>query len=145
MLDGTRTNFNQWKDELIFFLIELKVAYALNLDLPVIPPSTNDDSKELRKQQAKQEEDEVLCRGHILNTLLDTLYDLFTVISNAYSANAIVSVEIIEAMVTLGVTTELHMATPSSSKDWWYDSDTAIHLCSDKGQFKSYDVLEDME
>ena len=29
-LDGTRTNFNMWKDKMIFFLIALKVAYMLN-------------------------------------------------------------------------------------------------------------------
>ncbi|KAG6503980.1 hypothetical protein ZIOFF_036304 [Zingiber officinale] len=60
----------------------IKVAYMLNLDLPVIPPPTKDDSEELRKQRAKQEEDEVLCSGHILNTLLDTLYDLFMAVKN---------------------------------------------------------------
>ncbi|KAG6507460.1 hypothetical protein ZIOFF_032805 [Zingiber officinale] len=81
-LDGMGTNFNQWKDKFIFFLTALKVTYVLNLDLPVIPPPTKDDSEELRKQQAKREEDEVLCSGHILNTLLDTLYDLFTAVKN---------------------------------------------------------------
>ncbi|KAG6538623.1 hypothetical protein ZIOFF_003747 [Zingiber officinale] len=124
-LDRTRTNFNRWKDKLIFFLTTLKVAYVLNLDLLASSPPTNDDSEELRKQRTKWEEDEVLCRGHILNTLSDMLYDLFTAAecranSNAPSANVIESAEIIVAMVTLGVSAELHMGTPSSSKDWWY-------------------------
>ncbi|KAG6526044.1 hypothetical protein ZIOFF_016019 [Zingiber officinale] len=48
-------------------------------------------------------------------------------------------------MVTLGVSTEPHMATPSSSKDWWYDSGATIHVCSDKDQFKTYEVLEGHE
>ncbi|KAG6485811.1 hypothetical protein ZIOFF_054376 [Zingiber officinale] len=60
----------------------INVAYILNLDLPAIPPPTKDDSEELRKQRAKLEEDEVLCRGHIFNTLSDTLYDLFKVVKN---------------------------------------------------------------
>ncbi|KAG6484981.1 hypothetical protein ZIOFF_053506 [Zingiber officinale] len=82
LFDGTGTNFNRWKDKLIFFLTALKVSYVFKLDLPAIPPPTNDDSEELRKQRAKREEDEVLCRDHILNTLSDMLYDLFMVAKN---------------------------------------------------------------
>ncbi|KAK6123792.1 hypothetical protein DH2020_042461 [Rehmannia glutinosa] len=81
-LDGTGTNFNRWKDKLMFFLTALKVAYVLNPNLPEIPPPKDGESDEVKKQREKRQEDEVICRGHILNTLSDTLYDLFTVVKS---------------------------------------------------------------
>ena len=47
--------------------------------------------------------------------------------------------------MTFGTVTELHMTTPTPSKDWWYDSGAAIHVCNDKNQFKSYELLEGHE
>lgn len=32
----------------------------------------------MKQRRQKREEDEMLCKGHILNTLSDRLYDLFT-------------------------------------------------------------------
>ncbi|KAL5551476.1 hypothetical protein UlMin_001652 [Ulmus minor] len=48
--DGT--NFTRWKGNLFFLFTVLKIAY-------------------------KRAEDKVMCRGHILNTLSDRLYDLY--------------------------------------------------------------------
>ena len=76
-LDGSSTNFNRWKDKLMFFLTALKVAYVLSPDLPEIPPPTEGESDDVRKLRVKREEDEVLCRGHILNNVSDAIYDLF--------------------------------------------------------------------
>ena len=81
-LDRTGTNFNRWKGKMIFFLTALKVAYVLKLNLPEIPPSKDDDSEALKRQLEKHEEDEVVCRGHIFNSLSDSLYDLFTSIKS---------------------------------------------------------------
>ncbi|KAK6149022.1 hypothetical protein DH2020_016547 [Rehmannia glutinosa] len=81
-LYGACTNFNHWKDKLMFFLTALKVAYVLNPDLPEIPPPKDGESDEVKKQREKRQEDEVMCRGHILNTLSDTLYDLFTAVKS---------------------------------------------------------------
>ena len=66
---------------MIFFCTALKVAYVLNPYLPEIPPPNDDDSEALKRQRKKREEDQVVFRGHILNTLLDTLYDLFTTVN----------------------------------------------------------------
>ncbi|KAK6152571.1 hypothetical protein DH2020_012210 [Rehmannia glutinosa] len=57
----------------------IKVAYVLNPDLPEIPAPKDGESDQVKKQREKRQEDEVMCRGHILNTLSDTLYNLFTV------------------------------------------------------------------
>ena len=75
--DGT--NFTRWKDKLIFFLTELGVAYLLlDAKLLVIPAPSDDDTDEIKEVRKKREEDEVRCRGFILNALSDRLYDLFS-------------------------------------------------------------------
>ncbi|KAG6539039.1 hypothetical protein ZIOFF_004192 [Zingiber officinale] len=73
--DGT--NFTHWKDKLFFLLTELGVTYLLLHDLSVIPASTDKDTDEIKATWKKWEEDEVCCRGYILNALSDRLYDLF--------------------------------------------------------------------
>nr|XP_027085067.1 uncharacterized protein LOC113707105 [Coffea arabica] len=81
-LDGTGTNFNHWKDKLMFFLTALKVAYILNPNLPEIPAPAEGEFEEVTKQRQKREEDEIICRGHILNTLSDSYYDMFQGVRN---------------------------------------------------------------
>ena len=74
--DGT--NYTRWQDKMTFLLTALKVHYVLDPDLQPIPEPTENDSEELKKERKKRKEDELLCRGHILNTLSDRLYDLYT-------------------------------------------------------------------
>merc|ERR1712080_202498 len=59
-------------------LATLIVSYVLDENLPPTPPPTDKDTEDLNKKRMKREEDELLCRGHILNTLSDRLYDLYT-------------------------------------------------------------------
>ncbi|KAG6503437.1 hypothetical protein ZIOFF_035750 [Zingiber officinale] len=73
--DGS--NFTRWKDKLFFLLTELGVAYLLLHDLAPIPAPTDKDTDEIKATRKKREEDEVRCRGYILNALTDRLYDLF--------------------------------------------------------------------
>ena len=42
------------------------------------PTASDEDTNEIKVQRKKWEEDELICRGHILNTLSDCLYDLYT-------------------------------------------------------------------
>uniref|UniRef100_A0A2N9IJF8 CCHC-type domain-containing protein n=1 Tax=Fagus sylvatica TaxID=28930 RepID=A0A2N9IJF8_FAGSY len=74
--DGT--NFTRWKDKLMFLLTTLKIAYVLDPNLSKLPEPTDNDSDQLKAEHKKREEDEVVCRGHILNTPSNRLYDLFT-------------------------------------------------------------------
>lgn len=74
--DGT--NYTRWQDKILFLLTTLKIAYVLDENLQPIPPPTDKDSAEVVAQRKKREEDEIVCRGHILNTVSDRLYDLFT-------------------------------------------------------------------
>ncbi|KAK3043089.1 hypothetical protein RJ639_001204 [Escallonia herrerae] len=74
--DGT--NFTRWQDKMMFLLTALKVQYVLDPNLPPLPEITDNDSDETKVARKKREEDELVCRGHILNALSDRLYDLFT-------------------------------------------------------------------
>ncbi|XP_075100545.1 uncharacterized protein LOC142176513 [Nicotiana tabacum] len=42
-----------------------------------MPEPTSEDSDVVKEERKKREHDELLCRGHILNTLTDRLYDLY--------------------------------------------------------------------
>ena len=74
--DGT--NFTRWQDKIRFFLTAMKIFYVLDPTLVPIPEPTDEDDDELKADRKKRQEDELLCRGHILNTLSDRLYDLYT-------------------------------------------------------------------
>ncbi|KAK3009754.1 hypothetical protein RJ639_014454 [Escallonia herrerae] len=63
---------------MMFLLTALKVQYVLDPNLPPLPEITDNDSDETKAARKKREEDELVCRGHILNALSDCLYDLFT-------------------------------------------------------------------
>ena len=78
--DGT--NFNRWKDKMQFLLTAMKISYLLDPTLAPVSPPANDVSDEINAERKKRAEDEVLCRGHILNTLSNRLYDLYASLSS---------------------------------------------------------------
>jgi hypothetical protein len=78
--DGS--NFIRWQDKMKFLLTALKIFYVLDPYLQPIPDPTPQDTEQLKQQRIKREEDELVCRGHILNTLSDQLYDLFTTMTS---------------------------------------------------------------
>ncbi|KAL1063820.1 hypothetical protein V6Z11_D13G169300 [Gossypium hirsutum] len=77
--DGS--NFNCWKDKMLFLLTVLNMAYVLDPNLqPVEGPAPNakfDEIVKVAELKKKREEDNFTCRGHILNTLSDRLHDLY--------------------------------------------------------------------
>jgi hypothetical protein len=78
--DGT--NFTRWQDKMKFLLTALKIFYVLDPSLNSLPDPTPEDTDAVKAERKKREEDELVCRGHILNTLSDRLYDLFTAIES---------------------------------------------------------------
>ncbi|XP_022883880.1 uncharacterized protein LOC111400723 [Olea europaea var. sylvestris] len=78
--DGT--NYNRWKDKLKFLLTALKIFYILDLELAPLSEPTNGEIEAVRNERQKRQEDELICRGHILNALSDRLYDLYTNITS---------------------------------------------------------------
>ncbi|KAH9765249.1 hypothetical protein KPL70_001801 [Citrus sinensis] len=73
--DGT--NFTRWKEKLFFLLTVLKVAYVLDPKLEPFPEPREDDTEVVKAARKHREDDELMCRGHIFNTLSDRLYDLY--------------------------------------------------------------------
>ena len=74
--DGT--NFSWWKDKMKFLLTALKLFYVLDPKLMPFPIASDEDIDEIKVQRKKREEDELICKWHILNTRSDHLYDLYT-------------------------------------------------------------------
>ncbi|GKV25634.1 hypothetical protein SLEP1_g35037 [Rubroshorea leprosula] len=73
--DGT--NYMCWKAKMTFLLTTLKVSYVLDPKLQLVPTLKENNFEGMKNARLKCEEDELICRGHILNSLTDRLYDLY--------------------------------------------------------------------
>ncbi|XP_072074086.1 uncharacterized protein [Arachis hypogaea] len=77
--DGT--NFNRWKDKMMFLLSVLNLEYVIDPKTILIANaaenSTPKEKEKIVQLKKKHDEDTFSCRGHILNTLFDRLYDLY--------------------------------------------------------------------
>jgi hypothetical protein len=71
------TNCTRWMDKIVFMLTLLKIYYILDWNLPALPEPQEDKSAVVKIERLKHEEDEVLCRGYILNTQTSQIYDIF--------------------------------------------------------------------
>ncbi|GAV91552.1 UBN2_2 domain-containing protein, partial [Cephalotus follicularis] len=85
-------NFARWEDKMKFLLTILIIYYILDPNLQPIEdhvPATDETQtnaealERVNQERKKREDDELLCRGHILNTLCDRLFDLFTGMKSA--------------------------------------------------------------
>ncbi|KAI9186802.1 hypothetical protein LWI28_021092 [Acer negundo] len=130
--DGT--NFTHWKGKLFFLLTVLKIAYVLDPNLQPLPePDKNKDTDTLEAESKKRSKDEVMCQGHILNTLSDSLCDLYNTMKSPKEIwNALEYKYKAEKE-------ELNMAAATKSFDWWLDSGATIHVCNDKSLFFAYE------
>ena len=70
--DGS--NFTRWQDKVRFLLTTLKIFYILDPTLAPLPEPKENDTPQVVAARKKREEDEFICRGHILNTLFNRLY-----------------------------------------------------------------------
>ena len=61
-----------------FLLTALKLFYVLDSNLMPFPTASDEDVDDIKVQRKKREEDELICKGHILNTLSNRLYDFYT-------------------------------------------------------------------
>ncbi|KAI3714634.1 hypothetical protein L6452_21592 [Arctium lappa] len=71
-MDGM--NFIRWKEKMKFLLTAAKVYYTLETPQIVVFN---------KEEQRQREHDDMLCRGYILSTLTDRLYDLYTPMTSA--------------------------------------------------------------
>ncbi|GJY99017.1 zinc finger, CCHC-type containing protein [Tanacetum coccineum] len=76
-------DFRRWQKKMNFLLTTLKVVYVLTTPMPEL---VKDATVEAIKIRAKWENDDYICRGHILNGMSDSLFDVYT---NAESAKGL--------------------------------------------------------
>ena len=66
--------FRRWQKKMHFLLTTLKVVYVLNTSYPV---ETENETLEQSRRRSKFENDDYICRGHILNGMSDALFDVY--------------------------------------------------------------------
>ncbi|KAK3024908.1 hypothetical protein RJ639_043223 [Escallonia herrerae] len=71
--DGS--NFGRWQEKVKFLLTALRIVYILNCE-PLLEPGDNASENE-KKEWQRRNDDEVMCRDHILNALSDRLYNFY--------------------------------------------------------------------
>nr|KAJ0219335.1 hypothetical protein LSAT_V11C300134630 [Lactuca sativa] len=69
--------FRRWQKKMKFLLTTLKVVYVLSTPMPVLPESVEDEPLEAKRRRSKWENDDYICRGHILNGMSDSLFDIY--------------------------------------------------------------------
>ncbi|GJW42450.1 zinc finger, CCHC-type containing protein [Tanacetum coccineum] len=73
-------DFRRWQKKMHFLLTILKVVYVLTTPMPVL---MEDATVEAIRICAKWENDDYICRGHILNGMPDSLFDVYTNVESA--------------------------------------------------------------
>ncbi|GJV41761.1 hypothetical protein Tco_1420201 [Tanacetum coccineum] len=75
-----RHDFRQWQKKMHFLLTNLKVVYVLTTPIPEL---LEDDTVEAIRRRAKWENDDYICRGHILSGMSDPLFDIYQNVESA--------------------------------------------------------------
>nr|GEX56484.1 zinc finger, CCHC-type [Tanacetum cinerariifolium] len=73
-------DFRQWQKKMHFLLTTLKVVYVLTTPMPEL---LKDAIVEAIRIRAKKENDDYICRGHIMNGMSDSLFDVYTNVESA--------------------------------------------------------------
>ncbi|KAL0342432.1 UNVERIFIED_CONTAM: hypothetical protein Scaly_1905800 [Sesamum calycinum] len=76
-------DFHRWQKKMHFLLTTLKVVYELST---LIPEYVEDETVEQTRRRNKWKNDDYICRGHILNGMSDTLFNIY---QNVESAKAL--------------------------------------------------------
>nr|GEX95750.1 elongation factor 1-alpha [Tanacetum cinerariifolium] len=73
-------DFRRWQKKMHFLLTTLKVVYVLKTPMPEL---VVDATVEVIRIRAKWKNDDYICRGHILNGMSDSLFDVYTNVKSA--------------------------------------------------------------
>ncbi|GKA76637.1 zinc finger, CCHC-type containing protein [Tanacetum coccineum] len=73
-------HFRRWHKKMHFLLTTLKVVYVLTTPMPEL---MEDATVEAIRIRAKWENDDYICRGHILNGMSDSLFDVYINVESA--------------------------------------------------------------
>ncbi|KAL7583612.1 uncharacterized protein LOC128129029 [Lactuca sativa] len=60
-----------------FLLTTLKVVYVMSTPIPFLPEFVEDEPLEATRRRSKWENDDYICRGHILNGMFDSLFYIY--------------------------------------------------------------------
>lgn len=73
-------DFRRWQKKMHFMLTTLKVVHVLSTPIPEIG---EDEMVENLRRRSKWENDDYICRGHILNGMSDPLFDIYQNVESA--------------------------------------------------------------
>nr|GEX52934.1 zinc finger, CCHC-type [Tanacetum cinerariifolium] len=73
-------DFRRWQKKMHFLLTTLKVVYVLTTPMPEL---LEDATVEAIRIRSKWENNNYICRGHILNGMSDSLFDVYTNVESA--------------------------------------------------------------
>nr|GEU87020.1 zinc finger, CCHC-type [Tanacetum cinerariifolium] len=73
-------DFRRWQEKMHFLLTKLKMVYVLTTPMLEL---LKDATVEAIRIRAKWENDDYICRGHILNGMSDSLFDVYTNVESA--------------------------------------------------------------
>ncbi|RZC12309.1 hypothetical protein D0Y65_012211 [Glycine soja] len=73
-------DFRRWQKKMHFLLTTLKVVYVLSTPMPVF---MEDETLDQTRKRSKWENDDYICRGHILNGMSDSLFDIYQNVESA--------------------------------------------------------------
>nr|GEV02548.1 zinc finger, CCHC-type [Tanacetum cinerariifolium] len=73
-------DFRRWRKKMHFLLTTLKVVYVLTTPMPEL---LKDATVEAIRIRSKWENDDYICRGHILNGMSNSLFDVYTNVESA--------------------------------------------------------------
>ena len=73
-------DFRRWQKKMHFLLTTLKVVYVLSTPMPEF---NEEETLEVTRKRSKWENDDYICRGHILNGMSDSLFDVYQNVESA--------------------------------------------------------------
>lgn len=73
-------DFRRWQKKMHFLLTTLNVVYVLSTPMPVY---MEDETLDQTRKRSKWENDDYICRGHILNGMSDSLFDIYQNVESA--------------------------------------------------------------
>ncbi|GJZ08490.1 hypothetical protein Tco_0542773, partial [Tanacetum coccineum] len=155
-------DFRRWQKKMHFLLTTLKAVYVLTTPMPKLLEDTTVEAIRIR---AKWENDDYICRGHILNGMSDSLFDLYKNVESAkelwdsleskYMAEDSSSKKFLTGHfkrdchsgkknnANAGGSVRTNPKTKVDAIAWWIDSGATTHVCKDRCWFKTYEPVED--
>nr|GEU36320.1 zinc finger, CCHC-type [Tanacetum cinerariifolium] len=146
-------DFRRWQKKMHFLLTTLKVVYVLTTPMPKLLEDATVDAIRIR---VKWENDDYICRGHILNGMSDSLFDVYTNVESAkelwdsleskYMVEDSSSKKLLRKSLRVQESDKgkgKEVGGPSVNMIEESDSGATNHVCKDRCWFKTYELVED--